>query len=158
MGIMYVTVQVSDLARQGTPYEADFLVDTRSIDSLAPGAQLLAAGIVPERKKVYELANGESAEYEIGFARISFMGEETVGTVIFGPPATEPILGVLALESVGIVIDPRTQTLRRLHASPLKMLVRTLNRQDACHTGWPLKSDRTLKPRCRTQAGRSRPR
>jgi clan AA aspartic protease len=124
MGITHVTVKVSDFARQGTPYEADFLVDTGSIDCMVPSARLLAAGINPERKKVYELANGESVEYEIGFARISFMGEETVGTVIFGPPAAEPILGVLALESVGIVVDPRTQTLRRLHASPLKMLVR----------------------------------
>jgi hypothetical protein len=40
--------------------------------------------------------------------------------VIFGPPDTEPILGVVALENVSIVVDPATQQLKRLHASPLK--------------------------------------
>jgi len=32
----------------------------------------------------------------------------------------EPILGVTALESVGIMLDPTTKTLKRLPAVPLK--------------------------------------
>jgi len=48
------------------------------------------------------------------------MGELTSGRVIFGPEACEPILGVTALESVGIVIDPVSQRLKRLPAVPLK--------------------------------------
>ncbi|MBM4044828.1 MAG: clan AA aspartic protease, partial [Planctomycetes bacterium] len=32
----------------------------------------------------------------------------------------EPILGATALESVGIQVDPRTQRLKRLPATPLK--------------------------------------
>jgi predicted aspartyl protease len=59
-------------------------------------------------------------EYEYGFARVSFMGAETVVQVIFGPPETEPILGVVALENTGISVDPVTRTLRRMHARPLK--------------------------------------
>ncbi|MEX0610524.1 MAG: ASPIC/UnbV domain-containing protein, partial [Pirellulales bacterium] len=31
-------------------------------------------------------------EYEFGFARVAFMGQETVAQVIFGPSGTEPIL------------------------------------------------------------------
>lgn len=80
------------------------------------------AGIRPERKKVYELANGQPVEYEMGFARVQFMGEETVAQVIFGPANVEPILGAVALENVGIVVDPSNQTLKRLPASPLKAL------------------------------------
>jgi len=48
------------------------------------------------------------------------MREITVGRVIFGPDDAEPILGVTALESVGITIDPATRTLKRLPAIPLK--------------------------------------
>jgi predicted aspartyl protease len=48
------------------------------------------------------------------------MGEETVAQVIFGPRGSEPILGVVALENVGIVVDPVTRTLKRLPAKPLK--------------------------------------
>ena len=120
MGITHVTVEVSNLARQGTPYEAEFLVDTGAIDCLAAADKLRAAGIEPEGKAVYELANGQPVEYEYGFARISFLGEQTVGQVIFGPDDTEPILGVVALENVGVTVDPVSKTLKRLHAKPLK--------------------------------------
>jgi len=48
------------------------------------------------------------------------MGEITAGRVIFGPEGIEPILGVTALESAGITVDPATHTLRRLPAIPLK--------------------------------------
>ena len=120
MGVTHVTVRVANLAKKGTPYEADFLVDTGGIDSLVPKDELHKAGVKPELKKVYELASGESVEYEVGFARISFMGDETVTQVVFGPPGSEPILGCLALEAVGVIVDPNTQTIRRLPASPLK--------------------------------------
>ena len=69
---------------------------------------------------VYELADGSAHEYEFGLARIEFMGEVTAGRVLFDPDGVEPLLGVTALESVGITIDPVTQTLKRLPAIPLK--------------------------------------
>jgi hypothetical protein len=40
--------------------------------------------------------------------------------VILDSSDAEPILGVTALESVGILVDPATKTLRRLPAVPLK--------------------------------------
>jgi clan AA aspartic protease len=120
MGVTHVTARLVSLTRKGRPYEAEFLVDTGAVDCLAPRDRLRAAGVRPERKKVYELANGQPVEYEVGFARLAFLGEETVVQVIFGPPGVEPILGVVALENVGVTVDPTTRTLRRLHASPLK--------------------------------------
>lgn len=120
MGITRVTTKVSDLALAGKPYEAEFLVDTGSVDCMAPGDRLVQAGIRPEGKAVYELANGQPVEYEYGFARIAFMGQETVAQVIFGPPDAEPILGAAALENAGITVDPVSRMLRRLHAKPLK--------------------------------------
>jgi clan AA aspartic protease len=120
MGITHVTTTVWNLAKDGQPYEADFLVDTGAIDCLVPRDELMAAGVKVERKKIYELANGQPVEYEVGFARIAFMGEETVAQVIFGPPEAEPILGVVALENTGIVVDPVSNTLKRLPALPLK--------------------------------------
>jgi predicted aspartyl protease len=55
-----------------------------------------------------------------GLAKIEFMGETTAGRIIFGDPGTEPLLGVTALESVGITVDPANRTLERLPAIPLK--------------------------------------
>ena len=120
MGLTHVTVRVANLMRDVEPYEADFLVDTGAMSSLAPRDRLLAAGVEPEGKAVYELADGKPVEYEYGFARMSFMGVDAVARIVFGPPNAEPLLGVLALEDAGIVVDPRTQELKQLHARPLK--------------------------------------
>ncbi len=120
MGLTRVTVAVSNLSRDAAPYEADFLVDTGAVDCLAPADELIKSGIQVEGKAVYELANGEPVEYEYGFARISFLGAETVAQVIFGPAKVEPILGVVALENTGVSVDPVTRTLKRLPAKPLK--------------------------------------
>ena len=120
MGIIHVTVSISNLEQKGKPFEAEFLVDTGAIDCMGPKDRLLEAGIKPEGKKVYELANGEPVEFEYGFARVSFMGDETVAQIILGPENTEPILGVVALENMGITVDPVSRTLKRLPASPLK--------------------------------------
>ena len=44
---------------------------------------------------------------------IEFMGEIVGSTIVFGEADAEPLLGVTALESVGIEIDPRNQKLTR---------------------------------------------
>jgi predicted aspartyl protease len=59
-------------------------------------------------------------EMAYGFARISFIGTETVAQVIFGPEDCEPLLGAVALENTGVTVDPATRTLRKVYAKPLK--------------------------------------
>jgi clan AA aspartic protease len=120
MGLIHVTVSLRALHKSRKKYEADFLVDTGATDCLAPGSKLRNAGIQPVGRMSYELADGSTVEYDFGLAVIQFMGEITSGRVIFGPEGTEPILGVTALESVGITIDPSTRQLKRLPAIPLK--------------------------------------
>lgn len=120
MGLTRVTVAIKSLGAPNGTYEADFLVDTGATDSLAPESELRKAGIQPVGRTAYELANRRVEEYSFGLAEISFMGEITAGRVIFGPDDAEPILGVTALESVGITIDPANRTLKRLPAIPLK--------------------------------------
>ena len=120
MGLTKVTTKISNFSKTQPSYEADFLVDTGAIDCMAPESKLVAAGITVEGKEVYELANGQPVEHYYGFARVEFMGEETVSKIIFGPEETEPLLGVGVLESVGIVVDPVSRTLKRLAAKPLK--------------------------------------
>ena len=87
---------------------------------MAPASDLKRIGIQPVGKKEYELASGELAVFDFGLAEITFMGEITAGQVLFGPDDTEPLLGVIALESAGLVVDPKNQSLRRLIVRPLK--------------------------------------
>jgi len=120
MGLTRVTTKITALSNGEKSYEAVFLVDTGATDSLVPAPELEKIGLRREGKMAYELADGEVREYAYGLARIQFMGEITAGRVIFGDPDCEPLLGVTALESVGIMVDPASKTLRRLPAIPLK--------------------------------------
>jgi clan AA aspartic protease len=120
MGLIHVVVGLRSFGSANGTYEADFLVDTGATDSLAPAAELNKIGVQPVGRTAYELANGVVEEYAFGLVEITFMGEVTAGRVIFGPDNAEPILGVTALESVGIIIDPANRTLKRLPAIPLK--------------------------------------
>lgn len=120
MGMTHVTVTVRNPADRDRFWEALFLVDTGALDTLVPGKHLAEIGMQPEGERAYELADGTERKMKIGVARVEFMGDIVGTTVIFGPDDVEPILGVTALESVGIVVDPRTQRLKRLPAVPLK--------------------------------------
>ena len=118
-GSIYVTVA---LRAEGNAerYQAQFPVDTGATDSLAPADELRKIGVKPVGKMAYEMADGSLVEYEFGLVEISFMGDITAGRVIFGPNGVEPLLGVTALESVGITVDPANRVLKRLPAIPLK--------------------------------------
>lgn len=120
MGLTRVTVSLSVSHTSRKSFRAEFLVDTGATDSMAPASALRRIGIKPVGKTTYELADGTPVEFEFGTAVIEFMGDITAGRVIFGPEGAEPILGVTALESTGVTLDPKRHTLRRLPAIPLK--------------------------------------
>lgn len=120
MGLIHVTVTLRAREKSRKKYQADFLVDTGATDSMAPASALRKAGIRPRGRMAYELADGSTVEYQFGLAEIEFMGDVTSGRIIFGPDGCEPLLGVTALESVGIMVDPASQKLKRLPAIPLK--------------------------------------
>ena len=120
MGLTHVAVKLRSYTSNQT-VNGTFLVDTGALDSMAPASMLREIGIQPVGKRLYELASGELFEYEYGPAEVSFMDEIATIDIIFGPDGTEPILGVIALEAAGFVVDPRHQVLRKLRARPLKL-------------------------------------
>ena len=122
MGATHVTVTIRNPAEPHKTWEALFLVDTGATDCLVPRPHLEAIGLSPRGQRVYELADGSEIKMDITVAEIEFMGEIVGGTILFGEANTEPLLGVTALESVGIEVDPLNQRLKRLPAVRLKNL------------------------------------
>ena len=96
------------------------LVGTGATNSVVPRPILAALGVVPEGRKTYELADGTEVQMNIATIRIELMGELTAGIVVFGRTDAESLLGVTALESVGVEVDPRNQRLTKLSAVRLK--------------------------------------
>ncbi len=122
MGAAHVTVTIRNPAEPERTWEGLFLVDTGATDCLVPRRHLEAIGLKPEGARTYELADGSELRLDVTVARVEFMGEIVGATVIFGEDRAEPLLGVTALESVGIEVDPVNQQLKRLPAVRLKRL------------------------------------
>ena len=120
MGITQVTVTVRNPAQPGKTWDGLFLVDTGAVDSVVPGKHLREIGLAPKGQRTYELADGSQVKLDITTGELEFMGEIVGSTILFGADDAEPILGVTALESVGIEVDPRSQRLKRLPAARLK--------------------------------------
>ena len=120
MGATHVTVRITNPADSDRYWEGLFLVDTGATDSLVPRPHLEAIGLEPKGRRVYQLADGSDLVLDVTTADIEFMGEFVGGTIIFGEADAEPLLGVTALESVGIEVDPVNQRLKRLPAVRLK--------------------------------------
>lgn len=123
MGMTHVTVTIRNPASPNQTWEGLFLVDTGAVDSLIPRKYLREIGLAPKSQRTYELADGSEVKMDITTGDLEFMGEIVGSTLIFGADDAEPILGVTALESVGIEVDPRSQRLRRLPAARLKSTV-----------------------------------
>ena len=120
MGATHVTVTIRNPAAPDRTWEGLFLVDTGSTDCLVPRPHLEAIGLKPKGQRTYELANGAELKLDVTTADVEFMGEIVGGTIIFGEEDAEPLLGMTALESVGIEVDPLNQRLKRLPAVRLK--------------------------------------
>jgi clan AA aspartic protease len=122
VGLTHVSATVSNLVTRDS-FTTRFLIDTGVTEPMVPAFELKKIGIQPVGKRVYELANGQREEFEVGEARLSFWDETIPTRIIFGPDGSEPILGVIALEAAGFMVDPKNQTLTRMQTFPLKKAV-----------------------------------
>ena len=120
MGLTHVQVTVRNPADTARSWEGAFLVDTGAIDSLVPRDRLEQIGLRPRGHRSYEPADGGEAVMDIAVAELDFMGDVIGATIVVGEDDSEPLLGVTALESLGIEVDPTNQRLGRLPSIRLK--------------------------------------
>ena len=112
MGVTHLTALVRNPAEPDRSWEGLFLVDTGAIDSLASRPCLGSIALMPKGQRVYGLTDGTEVRLDITTGDIEFTGEIVGSTIVFGEADAEPLLGVTALESVGIAVDPRNQSLK----------------------------------------------
>ncbi|MBU2530127.1 MAG: retroviral-like aspartic protease family protein [Elusimicrobia bacterium] len=108
----YVKAKVANPYKINLKINIRFLVDTGAYLSIVPADILNKLGVKSFTKRLFRLANGQHIIRQIGTVRFyvgKYLGESEV---IFGYKKDEPILGVVALESLGLAVDPRTQTLK----------------------------------------------
>lgn len=112
MGETYVSVTVRNPREPERAWQGEFLVDTGAMDCVVPRAQAEAIGIEQQGRRIYWLADGSECEFDYGVAQFEFMDEVVGGCILFGDAGSEPLLGLTALESTGMVVDPKRNELR----------------------------------------------
>ena len=116
MGVTRVNVTVRNISAPDRSWSGLFVVDTGATDSMVPREFLEAIGLSPLRQRTYRLGDGRSLTFDITEARLEFLGKATAKDIIMGGPGSEPLLGVTALESTGMEVDPVSETLKELPA------------------------------------------
>lgn len=122
MGETRVTALIRNPAEPDRVWEGLFLVDTGAIDSVVPRSILESTGLGAEGQRVYTLANGSEVAMDVTGGRLEFMDEIIWSTFVIADAGDEPLLGVIAMQQLGIVVDTRNETVRKLPSIGLRGL------------------------------------
>lgn len=112
MGIVRanMTVVSADLQREET---LEVLVDTGSTLTWIPEELAVRLSIEPTGRALFETADGRTLERPIGDALVECTNSRGFVGIVFARPGDTPVLGVTALERLGLEVDPVRRVLRK---------------------------------------------
>jgi aspartyl protease family protein len=98
--------------------ELELLADAGAIYSVVPSKALDSVKIERRNMRRMKLADGRIIERYLGIAEIEVRGETAHSSVVFGEDEDASVLGVTALEELGLRVDPVTGELE-----PMELLL-----------------------------------
>ena len=110
MGAVHITIEVGD-TREERFEPVEVLVDTGATFTTVPGDLLRSLGISPQRTMPVRLADGSITEDQVCDAAIRLEGRTFFTPVTFGKEGEPNLLGVVALETALLAVDPVEQRL-----------------------------------------------
>lgn len=96
--------------------ELELLVDTGSTYTLIRRDKLEKLGVKPMERRRFKTVEGRVIERDIGEAVIECLGRKATCIVVFAEERDHEVLGVTALENLGLELDPVTRQLREVEA------------------------------------------
>ena len=111
MGIVKVRFKVYNPADMSRYVEVDGIVDTGAVYSVISSSLLNSIGVKPLERRRF-LTFGGYVERDVGGVVIEVMGRRGAVTVIFGEEKDVNVLGVTALEALGLEVDAVRGTFR----------------------------------------------
>ncbi len=111
MGTFRVQIEVGD--PEGKRFQAvEALVDTGATNTTLPASLLESLGVTPYTTTLFELADGRELELGVGRTWVRVDGQQEFTQVVFAGVETEPILGAVTLEEMGLAVDPVKRSLQ----------------------------------------------
>ena len=110
MGILRQQIEIGDTA--GTRFQSiEAVVDTGASYTVVPSSILTELGIRPHKRMGFRLADESRVEKDVGEAVIRVQGIQATSIVVFADEGGPILLGVVALETLGLAVDPLGQRL-----------------------------------------------
>jgi predicted aspartyl protease len=110
MGLTYLAATVMNPADTKKRLKIEFLVDSGAVYSVIPKADLRRLGIKPCGSKEFTLADGTKIIRKFGNALFSIQKTPGASPVIFGERGDSTLLGMVSLEALGYILDPRIRS------------------------------------------------
>jgi predicted aspartyl protease len=107
------------LYNPGDPSKAldlDLMVDPGSTYTWIKRARLNSLGLKPTGRRAFRTIEGKLVEREICEALIEYGGEKATTIVVFAEGDDAEVLGIYALEGLGLEVDPTTKELKKSEA------------------------------------------
>ena len=112
MGITRIQFTVAHPIEVDRSAEVELPVDTGAVISFVPRAILESLGIPRQSRRAFRLANGQTIERDVGGALFGWNGYTSIAPVAFAELGDASLLGVTALEAMGLEVDPTTRRLK----------------------------------------------
>ncbi|MFP3291973.1 MAG: aspartyl protease family protein [Thermoproteus sp.] len=93
--------------------ETELIVDTGSTYTWIRRERLEAIGVKPSKARKFRTIEGRTIEREVGEAVIECLGERAMSIVVFAERDDVEVMGVVALESLALEVDPVTRQLKK---------------------------------------------
>jgi clan AA aspartic protease len=114
VGLTTLKVEVANVAAPDVTRTIEFLVDSGAIYAVVPSKVLDELGIKPISEQEFRLADCSTIRRRTGGAVFRYRDRVGVADVIFGEEGDYTLFGALALEALGLALDPLKRELRPL--------------------------------------------
>ena len=116
MGHTIARVRVSNPRDPSRQVELELLVDTGSTYTWIKRETLGELGMTATGRRRFRTVRGELVERDVGEAVIECLGERATCMVAFAEEGDSEVLGITALENLGLEVDPITRQLKKAEA------------------------------------------
>jgi predicted aspartyl protease len=113
MGRTTAAVKICNPQDTAKCVETELIVDTGSTYTWIRRERLEAIGVKPSKARKFRTIEGRTIEREVGEAVIECLGERAMSIVVFAERDDVEVMGVVALESLALEVDPVTRQLKK---------------------------------------------
>ncbi|KUO84863.1 MAG: hypothetical protein AT709_01730 [Caldivirga sp. MG_3] len=113
MGHTVAVVRVCNPWDGSRCFEVELIVDTGSTYTWIRRERLEAIGVKPSGVRRFRTIEGKTVERNVGEAVIECLGERATSIVVFAEKDDVEVMGVVALESLALEVDPITKQLKK---------------------------------------------